>query len=94
MQLSTIVVYALFPLFLVGGLVLSIGLWVSRQVPAWAAACVLVGGFVPVAAIVEIGAVAVPFTVLRVIGCVVVAMALMRGGSIGVRRAGGSRRGR
>lgn len=77
-QTAKIAVYSLYPLFILGGLILAIALWRSRQVPAWAAACVLVGGFVPLAAILEVGAVAVPFTVIRVIGSLAVARALLQ----------------
>jgi hypothetical protein len=57
-----------FPLFFVGS-ILS-GLALRGAVPAWAAVCVALGGFFPVAMLTGVGVLALPIAGLRVAGSV------------------------
>lgn len=76
-QMYSVILYSLCPIAVVGMVMLAIALWRSRVVPPWAALCVGLGMGVLVAAILELGLLAIPFLVLALAGAIPVARATL-----------------
>lgn len=76
---DSVLTYWLFPLALVGGILLGVALWRSGQVPKWAAVFTGLGMFELAAPETGIRALIVVFAVLRIAGSVPVAKALLTG---------------
>lgn len=76
---NSVPVYWLFPLVLAGAVTLAVALWRSGVVPAWAALCIGLGALLHLAPEIGVGAVAVVFAAVRVVGSIPVARALLAG---------------
>ncbi|WP_327582552.1 hypothetical protein OHA25_42455 [Nonomuraea sp. NBC_00507] len=64
------IVSYLFPLYLLGTILLAAALWRTRTVPRWSAVCIGAGGLFPLAIITGIGATALVIAAIRIAGAI------------------------
>lgn len=76
-KIYTLVLFLACPLAVVAQLLLAIGLWRSRAVPRWSAVGIALGAGILIAAISEVGVLAIPFMVAAVAGAIPVIRTLM-----------------
>ncbi|MFI7132415.1 hypothetical protein ACIBQ1_42530 [Nonomuraea sp. NPDC050153] len=62
------IVSYLFPLYLLGTIMLAAALWRTKTVPRWSAVCIGTGGLFPIAIITGIGATALIIAAIRIAG--------------------------
>lgn len=75
-KLYTLVLFLACPLAVLGQLLLAVGLWRSRAVPRWSAVGMALSAGILVAAISEVGVLAIPFLAAAVAGAVPVIRAV------------------
>jgi hypothetical protein len=71
------IVSYLFPLYLIGTVLLAAALWRAQAVPRWSALCIGVGGLFPLAVITGIGTTALIIATIRIAGSIPIAKALL-----------------
>jgi hypothetical protein len=71
------IVAYLFPLYLIGTVLLAGALWRAKAVPRWSALCIGVGGLFPLAVITGIGTTALIIAAIRIAGSIPIAKALL-----------------
>jgi uncharacterized membrane protein len=71
------IVSYLFPLYLIGTVLLAAALWRAKAVPRWSALCIGVGGLFPLAVITGIGATALIIAAIRIAGSIPIVKTLL-----------------
>ncbi|MEV4165008.1 hypothetical protein [Nonomuraea dietziae] len=71
------IVSYLFPLYLIGTVLLAGALWRAKEGPRWSALCIGVGGLFPLAAITGIGPTALIIASIRIAGSIPIVKALL-----------------